>query len=312
MDEAPGSPRVVFDTETTGGTEEDRIIEIGLVEVIGNMPTGREYHRRFNPQGRPIHWGAQRVHGIRYRDLRDKPFFKNCIGEILDFIGDRRLYAHNAAFDARMLNAELALAGRPRLHPRRFVDTVTIAKRAWPGQRCGMDALIERLMPDRRRGQHSALEDAQLLAAMMPHFVPVHDQEVDALLKGRGNAPRNPAAATQQPAAVVVPALGQGMKEGVAEAIARAVTVEEAAALRTFGSDGWSKASRTQLIEVLAPRHAADVLLGAIADLDGGSGDAALRWVCRGLPLDLAVGRERVYLERKREREAQDAPSMEP
>lgn len=313
-----GSRRIIFDTETTGSERDDRIIEIGLVEVIGHVPTGRQMLHRFNPQGRDIHWGAARIHGITARDLAGKPLFGDLAVEILEFVADARLYAHNAPFDARMLEAELGRIGLNGSR-RHYVDTVKIAKRAWPGQKCGIDALMERLMPGQRRGKHNALEDALILARLMEHFVPAHDHEVDALLNA--NTRRKPAAkqvaagggeARAARAPVQLPGLGQGMKEGVAQAIARAVTLEDAAALRTGGSDGWSAVTRTQLLEVLAPQHAVESLMAGIEGLDERHGDAALRWVCRGLSLELAVGRERFFMEKALEREAQVAPSMSP
>lgn len=95
----------------------------------------------------------------------------------------------------------------------RIINSVTIAKRAWAGQRRRMDALMERLLPGRRRGTHRALEDAQFLTLLMPQFVPCHDHKVDALLKGRGLARQARASAPQQPAPLGVPALGIGMRE---------------------------------------------------------------------------------------------------
>lgn len=257
--------RIVLDTETTGSTEDDRVIELGMVEMVGLQPTGREYLRRFNPEGREVHWGALKVHGIRNCDLLGEALFRDCLGEILDFIGSARVFIHNAAYDKRMIGFELAHAGQPHLMPRNISDTVTIAKKVWPGQKCGMDALMDRLMPGQRRGKHNALEDCRILSRLMPHFVPATDQEVDRLLNGGGrrlSASRQgwrqqtrqpaPAPAPAKPLKPV-PAFGTGMKDGVAEAIARVRTAQDAAALRTFGQDGWSGIARAQLLEVLRP-----------------------------------------------------------
>lgn len=317
--------RIVLDTETTGSARGDRVIELGMVEMMGVLPTGREYLQRFNPEGREVHFGAFRVHGIRGLDLVNEPLFRDRLDEILDFIGEARVFIHNAPYDKRMLGYELQIAGRLGVMPRRISDTVTLANKTWPGQKCGIDALMKRLLPNERRAKHNALEDCRILARMMPHFVPETDKEVDRLLNGGGNrqhgAPRprpqhRPAAAGVAPARPEkpVPAYRTGMKEGVAEAVRLAATVEMARQLRTFGQDGWSGIRREQLLEVLAPHHDLADLLERIAPLDDGHGDAALRWVCRGLSVELSVEREMFFMEKKleREREARESSPMEP
>lgn len=310
-----GDRRVVFDSETTGSGNDDRIIEIGIVEVVGHRRTGREYLRRFNPEGRQIHWGAQRVHGIRSKDLLHEPFFRDCVDEMLDFIGGARLWAHSASFDARMFENELKRAGRPGFGRGRYVCTLMLAKKAWPDQQCGIDPLMERHMPGQRRGKHGALEDAQILADLMPRFVPALDRDALALANGGGSTQTARVSRSQAPRPAGprrVPAYGSGMREGLAEAIARARDVTAAAALRTGGSDEWSGVTREQLIEVLSSRHQPSVLFSELAALDDKHADAALRWMCRGLPMELAIGRELVFMERTGARPAQDAPSMEP
>lgn len=318
--------RIVLDTETTGSTKSDRVIELGMVEMMGVVPTGREYLQRFNPEGQEVHFGAFRVHGIRGRDLVKEPLFRDRLDEIFDFIGDAQVFIHNAPYDKRMLGYELQKAGRPGAMPRRICDTVTLASKTWPGQKCGIDALMERLLPGERRAKHNALEDCRILARMMPHFVPETDKEVARLLSGGGSrrqaAPKRrwpehkPAtrSAPQPRPPKPVPAYGTGMKEGVAEAVRLASSAEMARQLRTFGQDGWSGIGRDQLLEVLAPHHDAADLLQRIALLDTGHGDAALRWVCRGLAIDLAVDRERFFMEKAiaRELEDREAQAMEP
>lgn len=159
---------------------------------------------------------------------------------------------------------------------------------------------------------------------MMRHFVPETDKEVARLLSGGGSRrqatlarrwPERKPASHSTPQAKppkAVPAYGTGVKEGVAEAVRLASSAEMARQLRTFGQDGWSGIGRDQLLEVLAPHHDAAGLLQRIALLDTGHGDAALRWVCRGLAVDLAVDRERFFMEKKLEREAREAASIEP
>lgn len=309
--------KVVLDTETTGSGKDDRVIEIGLVEMVGHEITGRQLLQRFDPEGQPIHWGAHRVHGISAADLRGMPTFREFVGEIVEFIAGDRLYAHNAPYDARMMEAEFRRCVGLDAPVRRYIDTVKLAKIAWPGQKCGMDALIARHMPERKRGKHGALEDALLLAQMMPLFVPASCSDVDRLLNGQGNrnatrkTPMRRSPAPPAAAPVPVPAYGTGMKVGVAEAMAEVETVDQACALRTFGADAWSKIGQADLVAVLAPRMDVEALLLSASDLDEQHVTAALRWVCRGLPSHLAVGRERYFCERKAARllEEQEAPS---
>src|SRR5262245_32825907 len=100
---------IVIDTETTGldAASGDRLIEIGCVEIVNRIPTGREFHHYFNPE-REVHPEAAAVHGLSTEFLRDKPRFAEVAGEFLDFVGNAALVAHNAAFDLGFINAELA------------------------------------------------------------------------------------------------------------------------------------------------------------------------------------------------------------
>lgn len=315
--------KVVLDTETTGSGKDDRVIEVCLVEMVGLEITGRQMLQRFDPEGQPIHWGAHRVHGISAADLRGMPTFREFVGEIVEFIAGDRLYAHNAPYDARMMEAEFSRCAGLHAPARRYIDTVKLAKIAWPGEKCGMDALIARHLPERKRGKHGALEDALLLAQMMPLFVPASCSDVDRLLSGRrdrnasrdayarrSTAGRPPAPPSAAP--VLVPEYGTGMKAGVAEAMAEVETVEQACGLRTFGSDGWSKIGQAQLVAVLAPLMDVDALLKSASDLDEQHVAAALRWVCRGLPGNLAVARERHFCERKAARQLEERDAPEP
>lgn len=161
--------QVVLDTETTGLEPErgHRIIELGCVELIERRPTGRSFHRYFNP-GRSIDPGAIAVHGIRDEFLCDKPRFAEVAQEWLDFIRDAELLIHNAAFDVGFLDVELALAGGGygcvNDHAR-VVDTLAIARKKYPGQRNTLDALCRRLGVDNtHRELHGALLDARLLS----------------------------------------------------------------------------------------------------------------------------------------------------
>lgn len=155
---------IVFDTETTGfGSSEHRIIEIGCLELVNRLPTGRTFHHYLQPD-RDIDFGAQKVHGITAEKLAGMPRFADIAHALLDFIGESTLVAHNAAFDMDFLNAEFGRLGIPPLaNP--VVDTLEIARRKLPGQRHGLDSLCRTYSIDNSaRTFHGALLDAQLLA----------------------------------------------------------------------------------------------------------------------------------------------------
>jgi DNA polymerase-3 subunit epsilon len=157
---------IVFDTETTGldPATGDRMVEIGCVEIVGRMPTGATFHAYFNPQ-RDMPAGAEAVHGLSAQFLADKPLFRDRADELLAFLGDAPLVAHNAGFDFGFLNAELAACGREAISMTRMVDTVQIARRRHPGAKLSLDALCTRYGIDRsHRVKHGALLDAELLA----------------------------------------------------------------------------------------------------------------------------------------------------
>ena len=157
---------IVFDTETTGLDPGggDRIVEIGCVEMLNRAETGRYFHAYFNPQ-RSMPPGAQAVHGLTDIFLSDKPTFAERVGELLEFIEDSPLVAHNASFDFGFLNHELGLCGRQVVCTSRMVDTLTLARSRHPGAKHSLDALCTRFGVDRsHRIKHGALLDAQLLA----------------------------------------------------------------------------------------------------------------------------------------------------
>lgn len=157
---------IVFDTETTGldPVSGDRIVEIGCVEMFNRAETGRHFHAYFNP-GRAMPAGAEAVHGLTDIFLSDKPTFTERVEELIDFLEDSPLVAHNASFDFGFLNHELGLCGRPVLCTSRMVDTLAMARSRHPGAKHSLDALCTRFGVDRsHRIKHGALLDAQLLA----------------------------------------------------------------------------------------------------------------------------------------------------
>jgi DNA polymerase-3 subunit epsilon len=156
----------VLDTETTGlePAEGHRIVEIGAVELLNHMPTGRTFHRYINPQ-RAMPEEAFRIHGLSDDFLRDKPVFAEVAAEFVAFIGDARLVIHNAAFDMKFINAELSWLDLVPIPFERAVDTVAIARRRFPGAQASLDALCRRFGIDNSgRTLHGALLDSELLA----------------------------------------------------------------------------------------------------------------------------------------------------
>jgi DNA polymerase III subunit epsilon len=156
---------IVFDTETTGLSPlaGDRMVEIGCVEIVNKVETGRTFHAYFNP-GRSMPSEAESVHGLSDAFLADKPLFADMCEELIDFLQDSPLVAHNASFDFGFLNQEFTLCGRPLVCLSRMVDTLGLARQKHPGAKHSLDALCTRYGVDRSlRIKHGALIDAQLL-----------------------------------------------------------------------------------------------------------------------------------------------------
>jgi DNA polymerase-3 subunit epsilon len=157
---------IVFDTETTGldPSTGDRLVEIGCIELVNRVATGRTFHAYFNPQ-RTMPIEAERVHGLSDAFLADKPCFHEHALELLEFIGDAPLIAHNAQFDFGFLNWELGACGHAAVSMERMIDTLVLARRRHPGAKHSLDALCVRYGIDRsHRVLHGALLDAELLA----------------------------------------------------------------------------------------------------------------------------------------------------
>ncbi|MEM8796188.1 MAG: DNA polymerase III subunit epsilon [Pseudomonadota bacterium] len=158
---------IVFDTETTGFDPEngDRIVEIGCVEILNQVPTGNTFHVYINPE-RDMPQGAFEVHGLSEEFLSDKPVFAAIAEEFVTFVGDgSKLVAHNASFDMKFINAELKKVNFAEVSLDRVVDTLAIARRRHPMGPNSLDALCSRYGIDNsRREKHGALLDAELLA----------------------------------------------------------------------------------------------------------------------------------------------------
>jgi len=157
---------IVLDTETTGldCLTGDRLIEIGCVELLNHISTGRTFHRYINPR-RAVSFGAGEVHGITDEFLREQPCFEEVVDDFAEFIGDSVLIAHNAGFDRGFINFELGLCGRASIAEHRFVDTLLLARRRHPNGPNSLDALCARFGIDNTaRVKHGALLDAEILA----------------------------------------------------------------------------------------------------------------------------------------------------
>jgi len=156
---------IVLDTETTGldPLAGHRVVEVGCIELENTVATGRTFHCYFNPE-MAMPAGAQDVHGLSDEFLADKPRFAERVEEFLEFIGDAQLVIHNAQFDIGFLNAELDRVRKPKL-VNAYIDTVSMARKKFPGQRVSLDALCDRFGVDNSsRTKHGALLDSELLA----------------------------------------------------------------------------------------------------------------------------------------------------
>ncbi len=168
----------------------DRVVEIGCVELINHVPTGRTFQKYINPQ-RPMAEDAYAVHGLNDKFLADKPLFTLVAADFLDFIGEAPVIAHNASFDMGFINAELERASWPPLRPTKVIDTVALARKKFPGAPASLDALCRRFAIDAsERTLHGALLDASLLAE-------VYLELVGGRQPSFGLAPRAIAAAAQ-------------------------------------------------------------------------------------------------------------------
>ena len=177
---------IVLDTETTGLDPFDghRVVEIGCIELLNRIPTGRVWHCHLNPE-REVPFQAFEVHGLSTEFLRDKPRFGELADDMLTFIAGAMLVMHNAAFDFGFLNAELDRLARPLLRWDRVVDTLALARRRHPGAPCSLDALCKRYGVDlSERETHGALLDCRLLTAVYVELVGGHQARLEFAATG--------------------------------------------------------------------------------------------------------------------------------
>lgn len=164
---------IILDTETTGLSplEGHRIVEIGAVELVNHLPTGRTFHVYLNPE-RDMPKEAEAIHGLSSAFLRDKPRFKDKLTDFLEFVAEDVLVIHNASFDMSFLNSELAHCEITAIAPHRVIDTLLLARKAHPMASNSLDALCRRYGIDNsKRTKHGALLDAELLAEVYLHLI---------------------------------------------------------------------------------------------------------------------------------------------
>lgn len=157
---------IVLDTETTGLNPKggDRLVEVGCVELVNKVRTGKTFHRYLNPE-RQVPEEVVRIHGLSTEFLKDKPLFKQVANEFVEFIGTSNLVIHNANFDLSFINAEFAYVGIPQINPKRVTDTLMVARKKFPGSPASLDALCKKYnISLETRDKHGALIDAELLA----------------------------------------------------------------------------------------------------------------------------------------------------
>ena len=180
---------IVLDTETTGFDPHagHRIVEIGCVELMNHLPTGKTYHQYINPE-RDMPDEAFKVHGLSNQFLADKPVFAEIVADFMEFLGDAVLVIHNAEFDMKFINAELGVLGFPPLPMSRSIDTVAMARRKFPGAQANLDALCRRFEIDNtHRSFHGALLDSELLAEVYLQLIGGRQPGL-ALGAGRGKS----------------------------------------------------------------------------------------------------------------------------
>lgn len=200
---------IAFDTETTGLDPKngDRLVEIGGVELINHVPSGRFYHVYINPE-RDVPIEAFNVHGLSTEFLSDKPKFAEIAQEFLTFVADATLVIHNAGFDMGFINMELGRVGIPAIPQTQVLDTLALARRKHPGGSASLDALCSRYGIDNsRRTRHGALLDAELLAEVYIELIGgkqaglalMPDESFATNLRDAGRSERRAARARPQP-----------------------------------------------------------------------------------------------------------------
>ncbi|MBC8269615.1 MAG: DNA polymerase III subunit epsilon [Rhodospirillaceae bacterium] len=188
---------IILDTETTGFNPlgGDRIVEIGCIELVNHLATGRVYQQYINPE-RDMPAEAFSVHGLSEAFLSDQPKFADIADDFLEFIAEDTLIIHNAQFDMGFINAELARMDRPAVPMQRAVDTVQMARKKFPGAQASLDALCRRFQIDNaNRTLHGALLDSELLAEVYLELIGGRQPDLALVENARMAAKETPAEA---------------------------------------------------------------------------------------------------------------------
>jgi DNA polymerase-3 subunit epsilon len=181
---------IVLDTETTGldPYQGHRLVEIGCIELVNRIPSGQTFHRYLNPE-RDMPAEAFEVHGLSAEFLKDKPAFAEIVDDLIGFIDDSPLVAHNAFFDLGFLNAELERVGKVLVARERLVDTLLLARRKHPAGPNRLDDLCARYGIDNsRRTKHGALLDAEILAEVYLELIGARQAQLVLVEAGNGPA----------------------------------------------------------------------------------------------------------------------------
>lgn len=181
---------IILDTETTGldPGSGHRMVEIGCVEMVNRIRTGKDFHHYINPL-RDVPREAEAVHGLSTDFLLDKPTFADIGAELVEFLGDATLVIHNAAFDMKFLNHELKRHGHVIVPPERATCTLLMARKKFPGSPANLDALCRRYEIDlSARTKHGALLDAELLAEVYIELTGGRQVKIDFAAEENANA----------------------------------------------------------------------------------------------------------------------------
>lgn len=288
--------RIVLDVEGTDSADRGRVIELGMVEMIGRRMTSRSWSSLFWPGDAKMSPFAARVHGYKMSDLHGRPTFSERADEIFAFIGDARIFAHGAASDRAFLNRELAIAGRPALGAERFFDTQRLAAKRFPGQKTSMDALIANVLRKVRPKFHKGIDDARFLAEILSRIAPSSERDLAAYMNDRKTA-QGPGKGASEPVTDI--GIGEGLSGTLTAAITAVRSGEEATALKVGGHDAWSRVPQEMLDGLLHDLTGRSDYRDHMPDLSPSRQNGVLRWVGRGLGFDIALDRERWFARRE-------------
>ena len=184
---------IVLDTETTGLSPEkgDRVVEIGCVELFNHVPTGKTFQTYLNPE-RSMDVGAQEIHGLTDDFLEKQPLFLKIVDEFLSFIGESALVIHNAEFDLAFINGELSRVSRENIKFERAIDTLSLARKKFPGAQNSLDALCRRFDVDNsRRDLHGALLDSKILAEVYLELIGGKEPDLNLVNQKKEDSKKN-------------------------------------------------------------------------------------------------------------------------